>query len=172
MDKGIIIRKAEIGDIEQIKAILFSSLKEYEIAIPENYSVSDIDAINDEDNIERVFVIATGGDVVGFVVLKPISENTIELKRLYVTFAQRGRRLGKYLLNHVINFALENSYESIRVETSSNFKEAVSLYKKHGFTVLKDVEKAPGHDLAFEKNLKCSSFSKANSISSTSKGLH
>ncbi len=31
------------------------------------------------------------------------------------------------------------------------FKEAVSLYKKHGFIELKDVEKAPGHDLAFEK---------------------
>jgi 4-oxalocrotonate tautomerase len=42
MDINITLRKAEIGDIEQIKAILFSSLKEYEIALLDNYSVSDI----------------------------------------------------------------------------------------------------------------------------------
>jgi hypothetical protein len=45
MDESISLRKAEIGDIEQIKAILFSSLKEYDIAIPDNYSVADIDSI-------------------------------------------------------------------------------------------------------------------------------
>ncbi len=153
MEKNIVLRKAVIGDIEQIKRILFSSLKEYEIAIPDNYSVSDIDSIYAKNKIEQVFVAVRGDSVIGFVVLKPITEESIELKRLYLTSTQRGQGLGKDLLNYTINYANENNYKYIRLETTSKFKEAVSLYKKHGFLELKDVEKSPGHDLALEKNL-------------------
>lgn len=153
MDKDISLRKADIADIEQIKTILFNSLKEYEIEIPHNYSVSDIDSIEAKNNIEEVFVLARNDFVIGFVILKPISADRIELKRLYLTASERGRKLGEHLLNHAINFACRNNFKYIRLETTSKFKEAVSLYTKHGFTVLKEAEKAPGHDLALEKSL-------------------
>jgi len=154
MDKNITLRKAETGDIEQIKAILFSSLKEYEIALPDNYSVSDIDSIADRNNNEHVFVLVRSDSVIGFVVLKPIAADCIELKRLYLTPSERGRSLGKYLLNYAIDFAQRKNFKFIRLETTSKFKEAVCLYKKNGFLELKDAQKAPGHDLAFEKYLK------------------
>ena len=73
MDINISLRKAEIGDIEQIKAILFSSLKKYDIAIPDNYSVADIDSIADKNSPEQVFVIVRSDSVIGFVALRPIS---------------------------------------------------------------------------------------------------
>ena len=154
MDKNISLRKAEIGDIEQIKEILLTSLKEYEIAIPDNYSVSDIDSINSKLTNEQIFVLVRDESVIGFVALRPITGNCIELKRLYLTSSERGRRLGEYLLNYAIKFASKNNYKYIRLETTSKFKEAVSLYKRHGFMVLKEVEKSPGHDLAFGKSLK------------------
>ena len=153
MDKNISLRKANAGDIEQIKAILFNSLHEYEIAIPDNYDVSDIDAIAAADHVDDVFVLARDDVVIGFVLLKPINADCIELKRLYLTSSQRGRRLGAFLMKHAINFAGENNFTFIRLETTSKFKEAVSLYQKYGFTELKGVEKAPGHDLVFEKSL-------------------
>jgi GNAT superfamily N-acetyltransferase len=153
MDKNISLRKAKIRDIVQIKAILFSSLKEYEIAVPDNYSVADIDSINAKNNIEQAFVLVRVDSVIGFVVLIPINEDCIELKRLYLTSSERGQKLGKYLLNYAINFAFKNCYRCIRLETTSKFEKAVALYKKHGFVELKDVRKAPGHDLAFEKIL-------------------
>ena len=154
MDKNIALRKADRGDIEQIKTILFNSLKEYEIALPDNYSVSDIDSIGAENTIAKVFVLVRNDLVIGFAILSPISADWIELKRLYLTSSARGQKLGEYLLNYAINFACRKNFKSIRLETTSKFKEAVSLYKKHGFTVLKEVAKAPGHDLAFEKSLK------------------
>lgn len=154
MDMHIILRKAEFRDIEQIRAILFSSLNEYEIAVSDNYSVADIDSIDGRNNSEKVFVLARDDSVIGFVILIPIDEDSIELKRLYLTPSARGQKLGKYLLNYAIDFAAKNSYRCIRLETTSKFKEAVSLYKKHGFIEMKNVEKAPGHDLAFEKILK------------------
>jgi putative acetyltransferase len=154
MDIDISIRKAEVGDIEQIKSILFSSLKEYKIEIPDNYSVSDIDSIDDEGHGQQVFALVRDDSVLGFVVLKPINEDSVELKRLYLTASERGKRLGKYFLDYAINFARNSNFKTIQLETVSKFKEAVSLYKKNGFVELKDFETAPGHDLALKKRLK------------------
>ena len=151
MDTGISVKIAETENIEQIKEILFGALEEYNIAIPDNYSVSDIDSINLGNNSNWVFVLLREDSVIGFIVLRPITRDCIELKRLYLTSSERGRGLGKYLLNYVIHFAQKNKYRSIRLETTSKFKEAVSLYEKYGFNVLNDTEKAHGHDLAFEK---------------------
>ena len=137
MDKNISLRKAEIGDIEQIKTILFSSLKEYEIALPGDYSVSDIDSIFDKNYHEHAFVLVRIDSVIGFVVLRPITADCIESKRLYLTSSERGRGLGKYLLNYAINFARNKNFRFIRLETTSKFKAAVRLYKRNGFRELK-----------------------------------
>ena len=74
MDPNISLRKAEIRDIERIKTILFSSLKEYKIAISENYSVSDIDSISLENNSSRIFVLLRDSFVIGFIVLRTITK--------------------------------------------------------------------------------------------------
>jgi ribosomal protein S18 acetylase RimI-like enzyme len=153
MDKTITLRKAEIGDIERIKTILFRSLQEYNIPMPDNYSVADIDSIAHKNASAEVFVLDKDGYVIGFTVLKPIDEDAVELKRLYLKAAQRGRKLGDYLLAYVISYANQKQYKYIRLETTSKFKEAFSLYRKHGFIALKDVETSPGHDLVFEKRL-------------------
>jgi GNAT superfamily N-acetyltransferase len=154
MDINISLRKAEIGDIKQIKAILFSSLKEYEISLADNYSVSDIDSIADRNRHEQVFVLDRSDSVIGFVVLRPIAADCIELKRLYLAASERGRGLGKCLLSYAINFAQRKNFKFIRLETTSKFKEAIRLYKRNGFLELKEVHISPGHDLAFEKYLK------------------
>jgi ribosomal protein S18 acetylase RimI-like enzyme len=151
MDESITLRQAEIENIEQIKEILFCTLKEYEIAIPDNYSICDIDSINSQNNSSQVFVLLRNDSVIGFLVLRPITKDCIELKRLYLSSCERGRGLGAYLLNYALNFAQKNQYKSMRLETTSRFKEAVSLYKKFGFMVLSGAEKAPGHDLVFGK---------------------
>ena len=153
MDKTIALRKAEIGDIERIKTILVRSLQAYEIPVPDNYSIADIDSIAHEKSSTEVFVLEMDGSVIGFTVLKPIDEDAVELKRLYLEAAQRGRKLGDYLLTYVISYANRKQYKYIRLETTSKFKEAVSLYRKHGFIALRDVETSPGHDLVFEKRL-------------------
>lgn len=152
MDAGISLKHAEIDNIEQIKEILFCTLKEYEIAIPDDYSVCDIDSINLKKNSSPFFVLLRNDYVIGFLVLRPISKDCIELKRLYLASSERGKGLGEYLLSYAIDFACKNRYKSIRLETSSRFKEAVSLYKKFGFKVLNGIEKAPEHDLVFEKS--------------------
>lgn len=150
MDKKISIRKAEKRDIEPIKNILFAALKEYEIAVADNYPVSDIESIGDRTCGAKVFVLLSGRSVIGFAVLRPVDEDCIELKRLYLTPSARGRKLGAGLLKFAVGLARENNYKTMKLETTSRFEAAVSLYKKNGFKALETAEKAPGHDLVFE----------------------
>ena len=152
MQKDVTIRKAGILDVRQIKKILFGALEEYEIAVPDNFSVADIDSIGVKTGSDKVFVLQKENSIIGFVVLRPIDRDCIELKRFYLASPERGKGLGKYLLNYALDLARKNNYKSIRLETTSRFKEAVALYRQSGFMVSEEVKKAPGHDLAFEKN--------------------
>ena len=147
------IRKAKVEDIDSIKAILFNALKEHQIAIPDNYPVIDINSIGRKNTEYATFVMVRDETVIGFIILRPISGDCIELKRLYLTFFEKGRGLGRMLMNYAIQYAQENRHKTIRLETTSKFKEAVSFYKRNGFRLLKGVDKSPGHDLAFEKRL-------------------
>ena len=156
MNKEYSIREAGIQDIGPIKEILFNALKEYHIAIPNPYPVTDIDTIGRESTEYQAFILVKNESVIGFTILRPISEGCMELKRLYLTFFERGRGLGRMLLNCAIQYAQDNRSKTIRLETTSIFKEAVSLYKRNGFMLLKGVNKSPGHDLAFEKKLESS----------------
>jgi len=55
MNQDISIRKAETGDIGQIKKILFSALKEYKIALPDNYAATDIESIDEAVSLYKKF---------------------------------------------------------------------------------------------------------------------
>ena len=153
MNKEYSISKASVEDIEPIKAILFKALKEYQIAIPDNYPVVDIDSIGRDSTEYQVFTLVKNESVIGFTILRPMSEGCVELKRLYLISSERGCGLGRMLLEFAIQYAKENKVQTIRLETTSKFKEAVSLYQRSGFLVMKEVETSPGHDLVFEKRL-------------------
>lgn len=153
MNKEYSIREASAEDTEPIKAILFNALKEYQIAIPDPYPVTDIDTIGRENTEYQIFTLVKNESVIGFTVLRPISRDCLELKRLYLTSRQRGGGLGRMLLEYVVKYARDNKYQTIRLETTSKFKAAVSLYQRNGFLAMAAVETLPGHDLAFEKKL-------------------
>jgi len=133
--------------------ILFNALKEYQIAIPDPYPVTDIDSIGGKNTEYRVFTLVKNERVIGFTILSPISEDCMEFKRLYLTSPERGRGLGRMLLEYAIQYAREKEVQTMRLETTSKFKEAVSLYQRNGFLVMKGVETSPGHNLALEKKL-------------------
>ena len=71
--------------------------------------------------------------VVGCVALKPIAQGVAEMKRLYVRPQARGEGLGRKLVEELIRFAKESTYESIKLDTVSKLKEAIALYRSVGF---------------------------------------
>ncbi len=152
-DTGISMRPAEQSDIGPIKEIFFRAMQDYGIALPADYPVSDIETIGLPKTDRRTEVLFKDDCLVGFIMLQKIAGDRLEVKRLYLDAAHRGRGLGRYLLQFAIAYAQSEACRWVQLETTSRFTSAVAFYRKHGFSSRSDINTAPGHDLAFEKDL-------------------
>ena len=153
--EDIICRQANSKDAGAIEAILKTTLSEYEIQLPENYSFADIEHLEDEylKSGGEFMVLLREQAIIGFFALRPSSGNQVELKRLYLKADERGRGLGKHLLNLAIKTATTSGFARIHLETSSRFVEAVGLYRKFGFTTNAGAPLSEGHDVGLVREL-------------------
>jgi GNAT superfamily N-acetyltransferase len=69
----------------------------------------------------------------GCVALRSLSEDTGELKRLFLRSQFRGHRLGRTLAETAIGKAREIGYRRIRLDTMPTMTEAATLYRSMGF---------------------------------------
>ncbi len=69
----------------------------------------------------------------GCAALRKINDEMCEMKRLYVKPEFRGKGIGKFLAENVIEEARRIGYEKMRLDTLPIMKEAISMYKRFGF---------------------------------------
>ncbi len=73
----------------------------------------------------------------GCVALRPYAEGTVELKRLFVYPAARGKGLGGALLQQALDWARTHGYERVRLDTiREKMPDAIRMYKALGFREL------------------------------------
>ncbi len=104
--KIIASRRAASGDKLRLKEILFDALHQYKIDLPPNYSLDDIDEIGTDTYRFESFVLLKGDAIIGFFILRPIDNKTIELKRLYLTSSERKKGLGRLFLTQILHRSL------------------------------------------------------------------
>ena len=75
------------------------------------------------------------GEVKGSVAVKKISEDTCELKALYLSEELRGQGWGYKLMDIAVSYARSAGYRRIVLDSMSQYKAARRLYDRYGFTV-------------------------------------
>ena len=145
------IRLIEFGDNNILAKIVRSSLAEFGANKPGTVYYDD-----STDHLYELFqqkgsvyyvavldnVIAGGAGIFPSDGLPP---GICELVKMYLSPSARGIGAGKKLIAKCIEFAQENNYHSIYLETMPELKKAVSVYEKLGFQYLEGPMGNTGH---------------------------
>lgn len=136
------LRRATAADSSAALALVTRVLGEYGLRTDADGTDADL------ADFERHF-FSRGGDFVvllddsgalaGTCGLYPLDTpagepRTVELRKMYLAPALRGRGQGRRLLEWALARARELGFRRMTLETAGVLKEAIALYERHGFT--------------------------------------
>ncbi|MBS0535576.1 MAG: GNAT family N-acetyltransferase [Proteobacteria bacterium] len=84
------------------------------------------------------------GRAVGCAALRPLeAPGACEMKRLYVTAEGRGQKLGKRLVERLVDEARAIGYREMRLDTLPSMLDAQALYRRFGFAEMEPYYDTP-----------------------------
>lgn len=93
---------------------------------------------------EGRLLLAREGDIVlGCAALRRVDESACEMKRVYVRPTARGRNLGRWLVEAVLNEAKIAGYSRVCLDVLPEFTAAQGLYESLGFVPAQPVSFNP-----------------------------
>ena len=110
---------------------------------------------NKIDHIKNVVVALNNNLPVGCGAMKEYDKSTMEIKRMYVSIEMRGKGVAVAVLKDLENWARELGYEKCVLETGDKMPEAIGLYKKSGYKIIKNYGQYENVEssICFEKEL-------------------
>lgn len=103
-----------------------------------------------KNNGGNCWIALENDKVVGTISLRKINDNRAEVKNLYILKEKRGTStVGQDLLNTLFDFAKQNGYSKLQLDTYKKFGRALKFYEKNGFYITDDTHTY----IIFEKNL-------------------
>lgn len=136
------IRPIESGDNEALAKVIRTALAEFGANKPGTvYFDPTTDALYELFQTPGSFYfVATQDEKViggsGIFPTENLPNGTCELVKLYVANEARGTGLGKQLMEKSMNWAKENGYTQVYLESMPELSKAVSIYEKVGFKSL------------------------------------
>ena len=94
------------------------------------------DQYNKVPDLKTVLLVYAGEQPVACGCFKEYDVEAVEIKRMFVEKAFRGRGLSKRVLQHLEQWAMEQGFHYAVLETSIHFQTARRLYEKSGYTVI------------------------------------
>ena len=94
---------------------------------------TEYDQYNTIDQLATVIVVYHDGLPVACGAMKPFDDDTVEIKRMYVSPENRGLGIAGRILAELENWAAELGFSRSVLETGVKQVEAIGLYQKHGY---------------------------------------
>ncbi len=91
---------------------------------------------NKIDAIKNVVVCLFEGEAIGCGAFKEYDKETVELKRMFVQPAHRGKAVATKVLEELEAWAKELQYEKAVLETGKKQPEAIALYLRNGYAII------------------------------------
>ncbi len=151
MEDQILIRPIEPNDNVALAKVIRDTLTEFGANKPGTvYFDPTTDALYELFRTPGSFYfVATINDVlVGGCGIYPtlnLPDRTCELVKLYLDSSARGTGLGKRLLLHAMQWAEQNGYHQVYLESMPELSKAVSIYEKVGFVRINQPLGNSGH---------------------------
>lgn len=135
--KEFSLRPARTADSPAVAELVFAVLKEYGLEPAEGSTdadLADVEAAYSQRGGFFGVVEGENGELIGTYGLYPLKEGVAEIRKMYLLPAARGRGLGGFLLDSLLQLAAEKGFRRLELETAGVLKEAIGLYTKKGFT--------------------------------------
>jgi putative acetyltransferase len=110
-------------------------IKELDKGLKENYASlqNEYDKYNKVELLETVLLAYENKEPVGCGCFKKFDPNTVEIKRMFVKPAHRGKGISKKILNELENWAAQMNFKYAVLETGIKQIEAIGLYTSVGY---------------------------------------
>ena len=95
-------------------------------------------------NISNVVVGYESDKPVGCGAFKAYDAVTVEIKRMYVSPDQRGKKIGAQILGELESWARELGFNATILETGQRHVAAIALYKNSGYELIPNYDQYAG----------------------------
>lgn len=111
--------------------------------------------LNKVDRLDQVVLVLTDGEPAGCGAIRYYSNDSMEIKRMYVRPAFRGSGIASAILNELEKWAVSLRARTCVLETGLNQPEAIAFYKKNNYRPIPKFGpyKASDNSVCFEKSL-------------------
>ena len=124
------------SDNNDFKALV--KLLDADLAIRDGADHAFYAQYNSIDKIRNAVVAFKDNEAVACGAFKNFSDSTVEIKRMYVVENLRGQGIAQKVLAELEKWAGELNFSSCILETGKKQPEAIRLYQKAGYTIIKN----------------------------------
>lgn len=94
-----------------------------------------IDLVTEYLKQSELFVATLNNELLGVIVLFPLTAETIEIKNIAVKAEFQGQGIGSFLINNAAKVASNNKIKSMCIGTANSSIAQLYLYQKLGFEI-------------------------------------
>lgn len=126
-----------------------------ELAVRDGAEHAFYDQFNKIVNIKHAVVAYQDGRAVGCGAIKPLEDQVMEVKRMFVSPEQRGTGIASKILSELEHWAAALGAQYCCLETGLKQPEAIALYTKNGYERIPNYGQYAGVDnsVCFRKRL-------------------